>query len=435
MMRGLVTSGLFLKGAALLVFLAMLGGATYGVQSYMGADAFQALALQVDAPREILNATPGHDVTFPLVLANRGDTALTASARIVGPGIDAASAPLVVPARGNATAFVKVSVPPGAAAGNVPLAVQVLDSSGDLARERPDLLTLRVLGPAVGFQSGDVASVRYTGRIEATGKLFDSNDPAMGGLNVPQTEEYSPSTSAFDVEYDAPGVIPGFFEALRGMQPGESRSVTFPPEKGYGGPTEEESLPRNETLEREFVLELRVDAVARDTFDQYVAETGQGSGTQFAAGDIFRFEQGPNRWPYRIVTIDDERVEYTLQAEAGQAYTLFPFWEGGSEVVRVTEASVVFYSTPTTAIGEAFTMQPYWPDMSAIQDITNETIVVRHTPTIGLKFTIPASQFQAAREATVMDVTDDGIVVAVASAHPLAGQTLTFDIEVLSISR
>ncbi|HWH08947.1 MAG TPA: FKBP-type peptidyl-prolyl cis-trans isomerase [Candidatus Thermoplasmatota archaeon] len=433
-----MTSGLLLKGAALVVFLGVLGGATYGVQTFLGDGLPPAIVpapLQADAPRSTLNATGGQAVTFPLVLQNRGDVAASVSVRAVGEGIEAASGVARVPAKGNATVFLTLPVPAGAAPGERAIAVSLLDGEGAVLRERAEVLTLRVLGPGKGFGEGDTAAVRYTGRL-ASGKVFDTNDPFVNVLNLPATEQFRPHGSdALMVEHDRPQVIRGFVEGLVGMQAGESRTVTFPPEKGYGPATVPQEVDREETLERVYVLDLQTDAVGRDVFDEYVNSTSQGQGSDFEPGDVFRFEQGPNRWPYRITSISAERVGYRLAVDVGERYTLYPFWEGASEVVEVNETHVRFVTTPTTAVGSTFTMRSYWPNMTTLVSATDDALVVRHSPPVGFKYTQPATQFEGPADAVVQEVREDVIVVGVRSSHPLAGETLTFDVEVLAITR
>ncbi len=72
-------------------------------------------------------------------------------------------------------------------------------------------------------KAGDAVRVHYAGRLE-DGTVFDSSD-THGALR-------------FTVGKGT--VIPGFDEAVLGMKPGEAKTVTIPPEKGYG--------PRNEEL-------------------------------------------------------------------------------------------------------------------------------------------------------------------------------------------
>lgn len=70
--------------------------------------------------------------------------------------------------------------------------------------------------------SGDTVKVHYTGRLE-DGTTFDTStgrDPLTLTLGEGQ-------------------VIAGFEEAVLGMEPGETKSTSVPPEKGYGRRSDE----------------------------------------------------------------------------------------------------------------------------------------------------------------------------------------------------
>ena len=94
-------------------------------------------------------------------------------------------------------------------------------------------------GSGPGIQSGQTASVLYTGYLATSGQIFDDsiND---GGAPL-----------SFTV--GAGQVIPGFDAGTAGMQVGETRIVEIPPSEGYGS-TPTGSIPANSTLV--FVLTL-----------------------------------------------------------------------------------------------------------------------------------------------------------------------------------
>lgn len=99
-------------------------------------------------------------------------------------------------------------------------------------------LTLSKGGPSSASKvakAGDVVSVNYTGRLE-DGTVFDSNvDPSFGHVEP------------FVFPLGIGQVIPGWDEGIVGMKVGEKKTLTVPPEKGYGenavGP-----IPANSTL-------------------------------------------------------------------------------------------------------------------------------------------------------------------------------------------
>ncbi|NQT47672.1 MAG: peptidylprolyl isomerase [Chloroflexi bacterium] len=66
-------------------------------------------------------------------------------------------------------------------------------------------------------KEGDTVKVHYTGRLD-DGSVFDTSakgDPLQFTIGMRQ-------------------MIPGFEEAVVGMNPGDSRAVTIPPDKAYG---------------------------------------------------------------------------------------------------------------------------------------------------------------------------------------------------------
>lgn len=423
------------KALALIVFLSAIAGATWGVQSYLG-DSAEAQLVNAFPARATLSATADHTVTYAVSVVNRADAARDVVVSLTGSGIEGRSDARTVAASGNATFFVPVQVPAGLAPGQYPLSIVVATPDGQTLRERPGAATLTVMAPAPGFAMGDTADVTYLGRLAATGRVFNTNDPVVGALNIPKTATYSLSPGLLTVAtVPRPTVVTGFYEGMLGMQAGETRTVTFGPEKGYGNATTTSREPRDETLEREFVLELETEAVGRDIFDGYVSDTGQGEGTSFEAGENFIFEQGANRWPYRIESINATVVLYRLNVSAGDSYTLYPFWQGASQVASTNETHTVFRTTPTTDVGGAFTMRSYWQNMSAVKSVNETSIVVRHSPPVGHQYQVAQSQFEAPRTVTVQELTEADIVLATPSGNALAGQDLTFDITLVNLRK
>jgi len=91
-------------------------------------------------------------------------------------------------------------------------------------------------GPAV--KVGDSISVHYTGKLQ-DGKKFDSS---------------LDRSKPFDVVVGQTRLIIGFTQALVGMKVGEKRTVTIPPDLGYGAKGAGGVIPPNATLT--FDLEL-----------------------------------------------------------------------------------------------------------------------------------------------------------------------------------
>lgn len=420
------------KAVAFVLFVAAIAGATYALSGYLGVDA-TGRTVDVQAPRTLLNASAGHTVTFPVTVQNRGDAPVEFT--LVASGLaESRAGPATAPPEGSVTLFLPVEVPAGTSEGTHALDVRIESGAGEALRTREGFLRVRVLPQGPGFADGDTAQVVYTGRIADTGRVFNTNDPLLANGEFARTDTFRASPGLLPVESrPRPSVVEGFYEGVQGMQPGESRTFTFPPEKGYGNATTEESVERDERLQRRFTLNKSVDFVTRDAFDDYVENTtGQGRAADYGEGDLFHFEQGANRWPYEIVSINATEVGYRIAAKEGERFTLYPFWPNASVVEVANEANVVFVTTPTTAQGETFTMKQYWPNMTALKEVTDEEIVVRHSPPVGFTYRMPV-QFSQPRQGTVSAVTDTDIVSVFPSSHPLAGKALTFDVYVAEL--
>lgn len=117
-----------------------------------------------------------------------------------------------------------------------------ITSSGQVTVNVTDTTTLsegEVIPPTNNMEqiakNGDVLVMNYTGRF-VDGKAFDSNiDPAFNHVQP------------FEFTLGAGMVIKGWDEGLVGMKVGEKKTLTVPPEKGYG-PNDYAGIPGNSTL-------------------------------------------------------------------------------------------------------------------------------------------------------------------------------------------
>lgn len=421
------------KATALLLFFAAIAGATYGVEKVVGSTVESQL-VTFTAARAELNATPGHTVTYVLSVTNRDVASRDVTVRVSGEGAQGESE--ITTVRGNTTVgvFVPVDVPADMSEGVHALDVEI--ASGErVLREREGGLSVRVFGAGPGFEQGDSVEALYLGRLSATGRVFNTNDPALVGVAFPKTDSYRFSQGVLRVQtVPRPTIVQGLYEGMLGMQAGETRTISFGPEKGYGPASEEETFAREESITRDLTLSNDAQQVPRATFDAYINESGQGDPSAFQPGDVFLLDQNGNDWPYKVVDLGDTVVQYKLAAEVGQAYTVYPFWPNASVVAAIDEDNVTFRTTPTTEPGETFTMKAFWPDMSTIASSNETHVVVRHSPPVGFTYTT-VTQLGQPREATVKSLGETEIVVAMPSANPLAGKDLTFDVTALSIAK
>ncbi len=88
------------------------------------------------------------------------------------------------------------------------------------------------------IDTGDSVTIEYTGRLDDE-TVFDTTRQSVAeeaGLAEAQPDrEYTPLT----VEIGAEQVIEGMEEGLIGLEAGDTETLTIPPEKAYGEPSEE----------------------------------------------------------------------------------------------------------------------------------------------------------------------------------------------------
>ena len=128
-------------------------------------------------------------------------------------------------------------------------------------------------------EKGDTVQVRYTGRLDS-GEIFDTNvegDP-------------------LEFEVGSGQVIPGFDDAVMGLQKGEERTVRIPPEQAYG--------VRDERL---------VTKLDRSLFGDEEPAVGMHVDLQDAAGNVHHAD---------VVGVEEDGVTVDLNHHlAGQALT------------------------------------------------------------------------------------------------------------------
>lgn len=129
---------------------------------------------------------------------------------------------------------------------------------------------------------GDEVTVEYTGKLQ-DGSVFDTSDD-RGPI----------SFTIGDQE-----VIPGFEDAVVGMEPGESKTTTIAPENGYGHRSDERifSVERStlpEELDPDVGDHLEMQTREGQTFPVVVTETGEDAITVDAnhplAGEELTFD-------------------------------------------------------------------------------------------------------------------------------------------------
>ena len=111
--------------------------------------------------------------------------------------------------------------------------------------------------PHPGAQSGDTVRVYYTVSL-SDGSMIESNE----------------NKTPLEFTIGNGTVVPGFEEAVVGLSPGQTKTVTIPPEKAYG------------PYRQELVNSLETDAV-RQTLDEFEADKNLGLLNYPGVGEVY----------------------------------------------------------------------------------------------------------------------------------------------------
>ena len=238
------------------------------------------------------------------------------------------------------------------------------------------LLITQLIKPKIA--SGDTVIVDYTGYFE-DGTIFDTSIQETGikaGLKKEAYESFK-----FTIGQDQ--VIPGFEEALIGLSKGENKKFTLPPDKAYGNVNEAgfiKNLPRNLNMTRYSIVNT---SSYKNIFD-----------SEPKVGKILNRPDIP--WDMQVVDITDDKVKIENLLSIDQSLNLS---------------------------GRGW--------QSIVEEVGNEFIIIRQNPKVGdrLVFPTPAG-VKLGVVSKVSDTTYD-----INANNPLAGKTLTFDVEVKKIEK
>lgn len=136
------------------------------------------------------------------------------------------------------------------------LAVTVFQADGKL-----QIKDVKV-GPGAVAKSGDMITVNYTGKL-TNGKVFDTSK--------------KPGGQPFTFTLGKGQVITGWDNGLVGMKVGGRRTLTIPPDMGYGSAGAPPDIPANATLVFDVEL-IRIEKIT-------VTVLKKGTGTAVEDGD------------------------------------------------------------------------------------------------------------------------------------------------------
>lgn len=256
-----------------------------------------------------------------------------------------------------------------------------------------------------GAQSGDTVKVMYVGKLQ-NGEVFDTNRESVAQEAGLERDFFQ----ALEFRIGTGQMIPGFEEAVIGMEEGGKKTFTLSPEKAYGqkDPTLISEIPREQELEREEDVPLNQEVPA----DQFLQLFGVKK-----VGDIISPVDSPLE--YKVKEIGDEIITVTLLLEEDKNYQ-FPGFEWKSEVISMNETSATVRHNPTETVEET-------PIGKVEITVTDDKVIITTTPEVGMEIPTFAG--------VVKVIAVDEKNFTIDANHFLAGETLTFEVEVLEIER
>ncbi len=256
-------------------------------------------------------------------------------------------------------------------------------------------------------KTGDNISVDYIGSLE-NGKVFDTSIESVAiesNLFTPG-REYKP----FQFIVGKGETIKGFDEGVIGMKVGETRTLTIPPENGYGliNPMMIQAYPVIQDMPTKFPRLVEIP------LNQFNATFGAGKKTE------------------DIVTIPGTSINMTVLNISANATLSYNFKVGdriptdapwNETVVKIDEKNVtVEYSLKKN---ETIQFQDY-PWNTTVVNVSSDKITLRHNP-------IPEKVIRNMFGQVKISFNETSILMD--RNHELAGRTLIFNITLRSIEK
>ncbi|MCZ7401911.1 MAG: FKBP-type peptidyl-prolyl cis-trans isomerase [Candidatus Methanoperedens sp.] len=264
---------------------------------------------------------------------------------------------------------------------------------------------------------GDNISVDYIGSYE-DGKVFDTSIESVAQANnLPPRDIYEPLN--FTVGKKPSEVIEGFDEGVIGMKVGETRTLTIPPEKGYGLSKPElinvfpivQVIPSTTEMPKE--IEIPVS--------QFETVVGPGHKT----GETVEIPDTNINLTILNITISDVSLSYKLKV--GDV-----IWSKGAPwnetVIKIDNKNI---TTKPNLIKNEIIQFPDAPFNTTVVDITETNITLRNNPIPDTTITVPGIFGQMVNVRISFNETS----VIMDQNPEVAGKTLIFNVTLLSIDK
>lgn len=285
-------------------------------------------------------------------------------------------------------------------------------------------LPIEVDEPDEKIEKGQIANVTFSARTQ-TGELVMTNERNASEGPIPQSASFQapPSFGPTPVQVADQGRLPGpLVDAIAGSEIGHSRSVDVP--EVFGPEKVQENRSREKTVKRELTAPTELQYPTRKAQQLLPRDAQQGDEV-----DVPVTKSG-QAVPYTVEKLGRQKVTFSLALEEGENVTLYEVWPDAAQVTNVTDGEATIRLSPDVEEGEVLTWNEQWGNVTEVVSVTNETIVLRHSPEVGLTYEQTSRRSQQVVKTEVVSVTNDTIELSKENPHPLAGETLTFDITI-----
>lgn len=265
-------------------------------------------------------------------------------------------------------------------------------------------------------EEGDTVSVRYVGKL-SDGKVFDTNIREVAeDDSIPKAFVFNKRQSYESLNFTvgAGQVIPGFEEGIIGMKVGEEKTITLQPEEAYGkdDPSMIEVLPK------------QVEQPIRETHEITKSVSRQAFTSNFQTepevGATYTLSNGVN---LTVTKVGGENVTIKYDLERGDTVS-DPAGRWNDTVVAANDTH--FTVRHEVREGEVYEEAGY-PWTVRVTEVGEENFTVRRVLDEGPTY---VNTFGGPRE-----VRENETSIIIDFNQPLAGETLTFDVEVVGLEK
>jgi FKBP-type peptidyl-prolyl cis-trans isomerase 2 len=287
--------------------------------------------------------------------------------------------------------------------------VAILLSSGCISQQKN--LNEKTINQQKIVKNGDSISVDYVGSIEG-GKVFDTSIESVARQNdiYNQGKKYQP----LNFTVGKGQVMKGFDEGVIAMKAGDTKTITIPPEKGYGliNPSKISTYP----IIQSFPVTTTMPSVLVIPADQFKTLFGQNH----SIGDIIKIPNSNTNTNMTVKNISTTNVSMSYDLVVGnKIYQRGAPWNW---TVVTIDGKNIKIRADLNKNDVVHLQDAFWN--STVIDINDTNITLRHDA-------IPDKEIQSMFGS--MRIHFNETTISIDQNNKLAGKTLVFDISLKSI--